>query len=214
MIVVYNEILDRINNPVKYKNSYAQKNAKPLIEYYKEENIQSSSYDVSISNKILAENASVETINLSSEASVKSIFHEINIKNGYILKPGEFILVQLNEIINMPDDLCAHIRPRTTYNRLGLMVIGQHINPSYSGILQLGVKNITSYSFNLVPGIRIGQIVFEKLSDKIPEDKLYRNTGTSKYQNEGKDFITSKVYDDADIKAAKELYNLLLSEKE
>ncbi len=35
----------------------------------------------------------------------------------------------------MPDDLAAHIRPRTTFNKLGLIVTSQHVNPSFYGKL-------------------------------------------------------------------------------
>lgn len=214
MVLVYDEIYDRIVNSEKYNNVYENCKGKCLIEDYKEDNIQSASYDVTIGNEILIQRRDVRTIDLSSETSIKSMFEKIDITEGYVLSPGEYISVQLNEKINMPDDLCAHIRPRTSYNRLGLIITNQHINPSYSGILQLGLKNMTEFSFDIKPELKVGQIVFEKLSAKVKEEKLYRNMVTSKYHNEGRSFVESKVYDDCDKREADEIYKRLLNEKE
>ena len=41
----------------------------------------------------------------------------------------ESILLSLKETINLPNNLLAHIRPRTSLSRLGLLINFQHINP-------------------------------------------------------------------------------------
>lgn len=214
MNLVYSDILKRVKNPNAFENFYEKENALPLIENFKEENLQSVSYDVTMGKRILVENTSVETIDLNSKNSVESVFHEEFVDGGYVLKPNEFILVQLAEKINMPDDLCAHIRPRTTFNRMGIVITNQHLNPSYSGILQIGIKNMTNHAYRIKPGIKIGQIVFETLSGNVDSDKLYRNIKKAKYQNEGSELVRSKVYDDATIAEGEQLYKDVLKRLE
>lgn len=48
------------------------------------------------------------------------MYEQVNISDGYHLKPGECILIPLEDCFNMPDDICGSIRGRTTYNRLGI----------------------------------------------------------------------------------------------
>lgn len=59
--------------------------------------------------------------------------------------------------------MAAHIRPRTKFSRLGLMVSEQYCNPGYSGILQLGILNASPNAIILTPGLGIAQAVFEEI---------------------------------------------------
>lgn len=213
MILVYDEIERRIREYKEYAKVYAENASKPLIENYKESNLQSASYDIQIESKILTENPIVDTVDLRSKENIENVFEETDISSGYVLKPNEYVLVKMKERINMPDDLCAHIRPRTTFNKLGLIITNQHVNPSYSGTLYIGLKNMTAHGFKIYPDIVVGQLVFETLSGEVRKDKLYRNIKTSKYQGEDNTFIPSKIYDElseADKKEVDELYKELI----
>ena len=212
MVLVYDQILDRVNNYEKYKNVYAKGECKPLIENFNEDNLQSVSYDVSISNTIMRNNSSFRTIRLENKFDIDDLFVEQKIENGYVLAPNEYILVRLNERINMPDDLTAHLRPRTSYNKIGLIITCQHINPSYNGNLQFGVKNMCNNAIEIVPNLVIGQLVFERLDGEVRKSALYRNKKNAKYQGEDK-FVTSKIYTEEKINIARQLYKTLFNEE-
>lgn len=205
-MLVYDQILDRINNYVKYAHAYESGKPKQLIERFNINNLQSVSYDVSMGDKIRRFKDDIKTINLGIESDVDNLFEEIEIFKGYKLKPGEYVLVRLNEKVNMPNDLAAHIRPRTTFNKLGLIITSQHINPSYSGNLQIGIKNETPNTVVLVPELVIGQIVFDTLDGDIREDMLYKNKKSSKYHGEN-EFVGSKIYDEASVIKANKILN-------
>lgn len=211
MILVYDQILDRVENYRNYRDVYAENECRPLIENFNKDNLQSVSYDVSISDVIMKSSNNFRTIRLENKVDIDKLFVEQKITNGYILAPNEYILVRLNEKINMPDDLTAHIRPRTTFNKIGLIINCQHINPSYNGNLQFGLKNMCNNAIEIIPNLIIGQLVFETLGGKIAEDILYRNKKNAKYQGED-GFITSKVYDESVKQTVKQLYENLLSE--
>ncbi|NFC86235.1 dCTP deaminase [Clostridium botulinum] len=195
MILVDNQINDRVKNYIKYKDVYSEREVKPLIEGFIEANLQSASYDITMTNKIRKFKNEFRKVELNDKKGINDCFKEVDITYGYDLRPNEYILIQLNEYINMPDDLIAHIRPRTTFTKMGLILSYQHINPSYDGQLQLGLYNATPYVIELIPNLIIGQLVFEQLSGEADKERLYYKKDNAKYQHE-KGFVGSKVYDE------------------
>ena len=168
---------------------------KNVIENYNIENIQSASYDISISSQILKIKKSFKVIDLSNSEQVEKMYEKIDISDGYNLKSGECILLILNEKINMPENMVAHIRPRTSLSRLGLYINFQHINSGYKGILNIAVYNMSPNTYRITPNLRIGQIIFEEITEGITDELLYQNAKTSMYQNED-GTVGSKIYTD------------------
>lgn len=209
-MLVYDQILDRVENYNKYSEVYKNEEAKPLIENFIKKNLQSISYDVTMGSTIRKFKNESKTIHLDNKDEVDNLYEVVEIDEEYSLKPGEFVLVRLNEKINMPDDLGGHIRPRTTFNKLGIIITFQHINPSYKGNLQIGIKNETPHTVILKTNLVIGQVIFETLDGVVREEKLYKNDENSKYQNEDK-FVGSKVYNDNVVKRVEELYNQIIT---
>lgn len=204
MILTDIEIRDRVENFEKY---YPKK---PLIESFLENNLKAASYDVSITNKIHKIKCIEKTIDLLNQKEIDNIYKEIDIAEGYTIKPDEFILVTLNEKINISSDLIAHIRPRTSLTRLGLVIAAQHCNPTYCGVLQLGVYNKTPNPIKIYSGLCIAQIVFEKLINIPSIHKWYENEENNKpkYQNEST-FIGSKISAELQAKAKIEYKNMI-----
>ena len=123
------------------------------------------------------------------------MYEEVDISNGYNLKSGESILAVLNEKIIMPENMIGHIRPRTSISRLGIYINMQHINAGYKGILNLMIYNMSPNTYKITPNLKIGQIVFEEITDGITNDLIYGNEIDSVYQNED-GLEGSKIYTD------------------
>ena len=168
---------------------------KGLIEPFNDDNINSGSYDISISNNILKIKKTFKTIELSNADYLDKMYEKINIDKGYSLKPGECILCILNEKISLFGDIVAHIRPRTSISRLGLHINLQQAQAGYSGVLNIALYNMSCNTYKITPNLRIGQIVFEKLTDGITDDLLYPNEKSPMYQNENGS-SGSKIYAD------------------
>jgi deoxycytidine triphosphate deaminase len=83
--------------------------------------------------------------------------------NPFILKPGIYYLCTTREEVNMPKDLVAFILPRSTLFRCGVSLRTAVVDPGYSGILTIGIKNEGPHDFILEKGSRICQIVFSKV---------------------------------------------------
>lgn len=185
----------------------------PMISPFQEDQLQSASYDVKLSGRFSTFKKNVQTIDLSKQMPKDaSELYEVDImgEDGYILQPKEFILVELQETITLPEDLVAHIRPRTRFTRIGLLVASQHCNPTYSGRLYLGVFNAGPNALKLSKGISIAQLVFERLSDIPSEEKWYKNAPKAAYKNES-GFRGSILNEQGWTEELEEIYKEILS---
>lgn len=167
-----------------------------LITPFEEDNLQSESYDVTIGTELTVMKKEIRCLDISRQDDIDSVYQHMNIpRDGYIISPKEYILVSLGEMINLPDNLTAHLRPKTRYTRLGLIVGDQHCNSTYAGHLRIGIFNATDYPIRIYPGVTIAQLVFEELDGKPSPGKLYENKHNAHYQNENGAFRGAKFDD-------------------
>lgn len=164
-----------------------------LIKKGNLENIHSSSYDLTTSKYILRFKNENKVIELTNQKKINNMYEQVNISDGYHLKPGECILIPLEDYFNMPDDICGSIRGRTTYNRLGIFTTVQHINPGYKGKLNITIINNSPNTYEIHPNIQIAQVVFEKMYENVNKELLYNNEPTPVYQDED-GMEGSKIY--------------------
>ncbi len=175
----------------------------PLIENFKEKSLQSESYDLTLGSTLSTIDADFQILDLENQKTINQLYKRIPVPiDGYILGPKEYILVSIEEKLNMPSNLTAHIRPRTKFTRIGLLVSSQHCNSSYSGNLSLGLFNSNSFAIRIHSGIKIAQVVFEQLSSIPSTNKQYRAKKEATYQNEteikGADFRFDDIIENSD----------------
>jgi len=165
-----------------------------LIENYNIDNVHSSSYDVTVFEYILKFREKKEAISLIDKVTLDDMYQKVNISGGYNLKPGECILVPLKENFKIPANICGHIRGRTSFNRLGLFVTFQHLNPGYEGKLNITIVNNSKNTYIIMPNINIAQVVFEYLDKDVSDELLYCNEKSPSYQFED-GMQGTKIYD-------------------
>ena len=163
-----------------------------MITPFEERNLQSVSYDITAGNIARVFNRLSDPIDLNDKENIKLTYCEIDITDGYLIKPNEYMLVKSGEKYTLPDDIAAYARPRTTLSRLGLILTSQHFNPSFSGYIYYGLLNVTPNILKIYPGTSIGQIVFEKVYGALDKKNLYKNKTSAQYQNEN-EFIIPDV---------------------
>lgn len=78
----------------------------------------------------------------------------------YCIRPGEYLLFQTIERINLPKDLFAYIRPRTTMIRSCIPLETAFISPNYQGRLTVGMKHQGEHDVEIQMGFRIICIAF------------------------------------------------------
>ena len=167
-----------------------------LIVPFNESNLQSESYDVTIGTEITELSKEIHCIDSAKQETVDNTYINIDIsENGYIISPKQYLLVSLRETLKVPDDITVHLRPKTRYTRLGLLVTDQHCNSTYSGHLRIGLFNATEYPIHIYPDYTIAQLVFEELEEVPSSEKLYKNREDVHYQNENGAFRGAKFDD-------------------
>lgn len=83
------------------------------------------------------------------------------------LKPGDFVLVKTMEKVNLPHDICAIFRPRSTLQRCGVALFTAAASPGYCGELTFGMRNLGKNPLKLEMGARIAHIIFFKTSENV-----------------------------------------------
>ena len=184
----------------------------PLVSPFAESRLQGASYDVSMSNVIHVFNDAVQTVSLTDQSTIDSIYKEVILTDTtpFILKPMEYILVTLKETICIPTNMIAHIRPRTKFTRLGIIISDQHCNPGYQGTLQIGLRNVSPNSIALTADIPIAQIIFEELKSEPSPEKIYSVKPDASYHNEVS-FLGAKFTESDFSPRARELYEKIMS---
>ena len=185
-----------------------------LVEPFCEDRLQGASYDLSISDKIAVFKKQVCTIDLADQSAIDGVYEQQTLSaSGYVLNPGEYILVTVSEKLNIPINMVAHIRPRTRFTRLGVIVSAQHCNPGYSGVLQLGMFNASPNAIVIKPNLRVAQVVFEELTSPASSEKQYQNKHDAAYMGENE--FRGAIFGDSELPPeAKAIFDEILKKIE
>jgi dCTP deaminase len=103
----------------------------------------------------------------------------------FVLHPGEFVLGQTLEWVELPGNLVARLEGKSSLGRLGLLIhsTAGYVDPGWKGKLTLELSNVAKLPIALYFGMKIGQISFLTMSS--PVDRPYGSAGLgSKYQGQ------------------------------
>lgn len=104
----------------------------------------------------------------------------IDIKQGYKLKPYEFLLGSTLERVNIPLDLVGHVDGKSSIGRLGVFihVSSGFIDSGFRGNITLEIFNASDKEFLLEDGMPICQLILETLTTPVenPYDGHYQNS--------------------------------------
>ena len=84
---------------------------------------------------------------------------------SYPLPPGGFVLAYTKEYIRLPEHLAARVEGRSSFARLGLSIhqTAPTVHATYKGQLRLEILNNGPFECKLSPGLRICQLILERL---------------------------------------------------
>lgn len=103
-------------------------------------------------------------------------------QDSIVIQPHEFVLAASQELFDMPNDVCAEVKDKSSLARLGLQVFNTIIEAGWRGRLTIEIYNNSANQIRLSKGMGIAQIVFHKLNC-IPFTTYADRQG--KYQNQG-----------------------------
>lgn len=109
---------------------------------------------------------------------------EIADDKSFFLHPGELALAVTYESVTLPANIVGWLDGRSSLARLGLMVhvTAHRIDPGWSGNIVLEIFNSGKLPLALKPGMKIGAISFEVLSDFA--EKPYNARLDAKYKDQ------------------------------
>lgn len=158
MILSDKEILKRVESYAAYGLE------EPMLSPFDPARLQVASYDLMINERLYRVARSDKPIDLAYQKQIDDLYEEVDITDGYELRPGEFVLGTLDFVLHLPADLVCHIRERTRFIRMGLQTNFQHVNPSSTTQINVGLYNASPNTIILYPGTGIGQMVFEQMT--------------------------------------------------
>lgn len=144
-----------------------------VVEHANPTNINGSSLDLTLGKYILVERMSEQhkfsglnkIISLRQKDSLCMERIDIEKVGHFILRPGQFILAETIEKFNIPLDISAEYKLKSSMARIGM----EHLNAGWvdpgwnNSVLTLEFRNLTTFhEIELIYGDKIGQMVFFK----------------------------------------------------
>jgi len=133
--------------------------------------VNPASIDVLLGDRIMIEVAESRDLQIHGIAGHTA-------EDPYWLRPGEFVLGETREILNIPDFVAAQFVLKSSRAREGLEhLLAGWIDPGFHGSrLTLELSNARRlYPIAIWPGMKIGQLIFHKM-EGIPA-RSYAVTG-------------------------------------
>lgn len=144
--------------------------------------VNSASIDIRLGNKLLVESKVniLHSVELDKKGKLVTYEYDLARDGPFHLYPGEFILAQSLEVFNLPNNISAEYKLKSSMARIGL----EHLNAGWcdagwnGSVLTLELKNMTrNHEIILRAGDKIGQVVFFKHTE-VPEEKSYAKRGS------------------------------------
>jgi dCTP deaminase len=168
----------------------------PVTDPFEVEFIRAASVDLRLGST--AYRYRFDSYHLGQEISDADYEHESF--ESLPLEPSQSAFVGLDATIKVPTDCVGFIFPRSSITRLGLVIPPVYMNPGYSGKMPLTIINNSPFKVELVPRVRVAQLVCARL-DQAPA-VAYHESEASKYL--GEQISPSRLHTDDEIRSALE----------
>lgn len=150
-----------------------------LIEPYDVLKLQPTSYDLTLGNEFLKLSKSPIPLDPTEKSTINYDVLERKLGEPFIIEPGQFLLATTKETVNIPRDLSAKVKGKSSIGRLGLAIQNAgHIDPGFKGQITLELHNAGNRPIDLSFVERICQIIFVRNTSGVS------HTYRGKYQNQ------------------------------
>src|SRR5208337_2412677 len=88
-------------------------------------------------------------------------------KAELFIEPGEMVFILTEERLDLPNNMIAELSPKRKLSHAGILAIGGFcIDPLYQGRLLIGLFNLSSTPFPIIPGKKVIAATFFVLEDQ------------------------------------------------
>ena len=168
MILGVDIIRKYIKNGVKVYDKEGKEHIKPLIEGLgpdQIDGIEGVQVDLRLDKAFSIKEGAQLCVNSRTTPKVEECTFWGS-DNRLIILPNEYMLVQTKEWVNIPLDLVADVRGRTSLFRSGLILKSAYVSSNYQGVLTFGLHNASGAIVKIEKGFRISSISFHKIDGK------------------------------------------------
>lgn len=137
-----------------------------IIDPFNEGNLKSASYSFTLGNKF----KKLKKVDFIDSKVKEQEFGEFEInEDGYLLRPGEFIICHTTETLKLGKNIACFLTMRGAKAQMGLDVLSGEIycepgsEGGWNGKLMLETTNKGPYPIKLFPGITIIKAIFMKV---------------------------------------------------
>lgn len=132
--------------------------AEGYITRFDYDNVGPASIDIRLGNTFALP---IEGQRVKLGEEVQYVYATLRNEEVLWLKPGDFCLATTMESFRVPKYMAAFVQGRSSIGRAGLTIQNAgFVDPGFRGHITLELKNESSHSIGLVPGYRVGQLVF------------------------------------------------------
>lgn len=133
-----------------------------FIRNGKKDNIDGIKYDFCLSSTILK-------AKFKQPIDVEKL--PDTMKRELVVEPGEVVFVLTHEILTLPNNIMAILIPKRKLSHDGIMILGGlSVDPLYEGRLLIGLYNLSSTQYPIIPGKKLIGSHFYKLTENEVEN--------------------------------------------
>ncbi|HEX2987833.1 MAG TPA: dCTP deaminase [Chloroflexota bacterium] len=134
------------------------------IDPFDEGHVGPASIDLHLDNKFRVFRALPHVHAVTEDADYEDVTELIEVKDSFLLLPGQAVIGITVEKITLPDDICGWLEGRSRFARIGLMVhmTAGFMQPGISNKQVLEMINVGPIPLGIYPGTAVCQFIFEE----------------------------------------------------
>lgn len=123
------------------------------------------SFTLNLGNKIYFYQEDI-ILDINDKNSIVTLEKTLD-ETGYILEPGEFILMNSLEKVKMPDNYLGYIVTRSALAKIGLQshLCSPHIDPKADLHITFEIKNNSNNKIRIYPGMSFAKVYLFKVEN-------------------------------------------------
>lgn len=153
-----------------------------MLYYFRQRSINSMSQ---INPKVAIEKGYfIPGNNFKAEDQIQQIGIDVTLKLNETIRifPGQFKNVDINEGVNLPDNVYADMKQRSSYSRKGVFITCGFYDPGFHGVCGLSIYNLSDDPIEFAPNTRIAQMIFYEADAASSYDGHYNHSNSSESQ--------------------------------
>lgn len=156
------------------------------ISPFNEENLQPTSYDLHLGDNFMKFDTQKHRI-IDVKKPVTDLMTKVHVDpdGSYKLEPGSFILAHVEEMIGVDDKHVGRLEGKSSLARLGLIIhtTAGFLDPGNCLRMTLEIVNLSPLPILLYPGMKIAQMAFEEVDQKVARPYGHKSLNSKYYKD-------------------------------